>query len=475
MNLKNLFFSLNLLSCLIVINAFIQRNITEIYVANIVGRNMTLRLKQIGESSDFEWQLIDPIINKSEKIDFSNSSKMNIYYKYWKKNSIQKYSFHFNKLITENSGKMLLYLTHLNNSKKSFSFNTIVFENPICSKYEKDSEEEIQVIEVLKNQNYIFSCSIISKWNFENENINLEPNISWDVEKQWKIFPTELFRAQYSKTSKFNDRIKFSRYLEYKVPDDDLKAWEQNNHQFFCNFYHEHFYNHNLMPINGSNFIATVSHSSKMPIQCKIQLNVQFKPFLHPNVSNVQKFYESHLALIECPIKANNHFPVKYYIAWYTNFENSSKFDLKLVQEYIGSADIYVIENPKYKPYHNSFVKCELYEIDQKNYHSGDYKKNIFLNFPKHKLVKLLLNATIKIEIIKKIWKNENSKIYSLLGISNLMVFVICLIEFLFFFGLILLLIYFFRSKISKKNTNFSKNRPEQKKEVVFYLNLMIF
>lgn len=466
MNFKNLLFSLNLINCLILICANNEQNLIQIYVANIVERNMTLKFKLNSESSDFEWQLIDPISNKSEKIDFSNSNIMNIYYKNWNKNSVQKYSFHFNKLTTENSGKMLTYMTHQNNSKKKiFSFNTIVFENPICSKYNENSEEELQVIEVFKNRKYNFSCSIMSRWNFENENINLEPRLSWDVEKKWKIFQTDFFRAQYSAIRKTNDTIKFYKFLEYEVPENDLKAWEQNNHQFFCNIYHEHFYNFNLKPINGSNFFATVSNPSKMPIQCKIQLNVQFNPFVHPNVSKVQEFYESHPALIECPIKANNHFPVRYFIAWYTNSENSSKFDLKLVKEYIGSADTYVIENPNYNTYHNSLVKCDLYEIDPKNYHSEDYKKNIFLKFPKHKMLKLLLNATVKIEIIKNKWKSDNENFFS--SISNLNVFVKYFIESLIFFILILLLIILFlKSKISKKKTNFSNNRPNEVKEV---------
>lgn len=477
MSLKNISIFLNLINFLIVLNAQLRSNTTKLFVSNIVGRNMTLRLKHFTEQKDFEWHLIDIFTNQAKKINLTNSSLLNIFYRYWDESNAQKYSFHFNQLTLNNSGKILAYLSEKNDSKNIiFSFNTLVFENPKCSEFKNNFEDEIKVLEVYKNRNYTFSCSILTRFNDEND--SLAPQMSWEVEKKWEIFKIDAFSTQYSTITKLSgETIKFTRFLEYSVPDDDLEAWEHNNHPFFCNIRHNFFYHKDLKAINDTQFISTFPLPSKLPIQCKIQLNVQFKPFVHPNVNVIQVFDESYPALVECPIKANNHFPVKYYIVWYTNSENGSHFNLKFFQEYIGSADIYVIENPKYGMYHKSLVKCELYEIDQHHYHSEDYKKNIFLKFEKQKLLKkmkLLFSSIIRIEIIKRKWRNNITNIgYS--GISHVNVFVICLIEFLVFFGIILFVIYVLRTNVSKKNSNFPKRGTSQIKKVQKKISLFIF
>ncbi|CAF0725026.1 unnamed protein product [Brachionus calyciflorus] len=423
-------------------------------IANLVDKNMTLKLKHLLSKDElflnensYYWNLIDPLTDKNFRFNYSNNIHEHLRFKFLNdtKNSSFKYSFNFNQFSENDGGKILKYIKTSNQSDETlFSFELISIKNrPYCTSINTDTfkidEVKNPVFEVHKNSTYNFYCSILARSLSENSN----PYIYWQIENSSKIFDSQTFEFKFNLTQKIRTRksegynVRYWQSIIYRVPDDDLKAWEHHNEQIFCHVRHGNFFNDHLLASKDKKFMATLPRPSKIPnLQCQISLNVQFNPFIHPNISLIQEFHEDLPALVECPIKANNHYPVKYFLIWSIYSNNSKKFQDKLIKEYIGSADIYVIENPIYEYHDGILVKCELYEIEQGHHHSIDYKKNIFLELKKEKInkkIKFLFNSTIKIQIIRKTNSTSGLILYnSNLDLTNCIL--ISLIEALIFF-----------------------------------------
>ena len=114
---------------------------------------------------------------------------------------------------------------------------------------------------------------------------------------------------------------KFSLDLRAKT---NLEAWKLHNQQLHCHVGHLNYLDERAATRSTAkstdNLVffhsRTIRRQLIDKLYCSFHLNINFKPFIHLNVKNIQTFYQRANNFVECPIKANNFPPVKYVIRW---------------------------------------------------------------------------------------------------------------------------------------------------------------
>ena len=324
-----------------------NRTIQRVKLVFIADKNQTIKLRHnFIEGYVRFWTLIDPIANKSLNLATAfdtnvsytrnNESELNYVYNMTKVKLSTNISHriimpHFE---AKHGGKMILFseLSPTGNKKDRVIFETIAIKHSECSIWHplnrnrpksngKLDHEVSKFIRLMKNQKVRFYCSIMIK--IANDSSQYHPKIQWQIGKFSPVSNLSFGALNYtyfklnSNESDFN--YIFWSEIEYTTPHENLKAWGHHNEPIACQI---SYYNYNdssltLFDIDsGYPLTSNNNHSIKIPnLGCKFQLDIQFEPFIHPNVSSKQVFFEKNRsALIECPIKANSHFPIRYFI-----------------------------------------------------------------------------------------------------------------------------------------------------------------
>lgn len=323
-------------------------SIERVKLVFIVDKHETIKLKHnLSEGYVRFWTLIDPMANKSLKLvtafdtnvsySRNNESELSYVYNLTKVKLPTKISHriimpHFE---AKHGGKEILFseLSPMGDKKDRVIFETIAInKHSECSMWHplnrnrpkpngKLDHEASKFIRLTKNKKVRFYCSIMIK--IANDSSQYHPMIRWKIEKYSPVGNLS-FGALNNSYFKLNSDESDFNYIfwseiEYTTPYENLKAWGHHNEPIACQILHNNYNDSSLYmfdidsgyPLNSNN-----THPIKIPnLGCKFQLDIQFEPFIHPNVSSKQVFFEKNRsALIECPIKANSHFPIRYFI-----------------------------------------------------------------------------------------------------------------------------------------------------------------
>ena len=323
-------------------------SIERVKLVFIVDKNETIKLKHnLIEGYVRFWTLTDPIANKSLNLATTfdtngsytrnNESELNYVYNLTKVKLPPKISHriimpHFE---AKHGGKDILFseLSPTGNIKDRVIFETIAINkhsecsisHPLNRNRSKSNgkldHEVSKFIRLMKNQKVRFYCSIMIK--IANDSSQYHPKVQWQIGKFSPVGNLSFGAMNYtyfklnSNESDFN--YIFWSEIEYTTPHENLKAWGHHNEPIACQILYNNYTDSSLSIFDiddGHPLTSNNTHPTKKPnLGCKFQLDIQFEPFIHPNVSSEQVFFEKNRsALIECPIKANSHFPIRYFI-----------------------------------------------------------------------------------------------------------------------------------------------------------------
>lgn len=288
------------------------------------------------------WNINDRLTNNSVNftsinetnslfVVFNSSESSNILYNLTNKNEWMVHRINIDRWQVGDGAKELILTRYTNQTKRNhLIIETLAIDrrsecsinHPLTrqNNNNEDSLEVTKLVKLKKNQTIRLFCSIFTRTaaDLEREE-HSRPIVKWLVEK-----PSRISLASFAnQTSTFVKSASFSQHhfnyiawthIDYKSPADDLSAWQNHDEPIVCHIGHPNYYDGSGGASETQNIIHTVSRfSAKIPyLGCRIKLNIQFDPFVHPNVSLVQVFNETdRTALVECPIKANSHFPIK--------------------------------------------------------------------------------------------------------------------------------------------------------------------
>lgn len=313
----------------------------RIKFACVVDRSVSIKVRHAPIPGHFSfWNIRDLLSNRS--INFTSANETDSSYTVSLANELRNYDYNLTNrydwmihridievLEPENGAKELIFSRYSNRVSQSvnrFVIETITLDkNSECSmnhplndsSFDPNDFELTRIARVQKNQTIRFYCSIFVRSTDLDTNESNRPIVKWMIEKPSRL-NQESFTNHSSMFARHVESNGFNHiywtHIDYKSPSDDLNAWQHHDEPIVCHVGHNHYYDGSGGATETNEIIHTVSRfSPKIPrLGCKIKLNIQFDPFVHPNVSLEQTFHEaSRTALVECPIKANSHFPIK--------------------------------------------------------------------------------------------------------------------------------------------------------------------
>lgn len=329
-------------------NHFVGPKITRVKFACVVDRTTVVKVRHgpiAGHTSNWSLhdridpfkptQLLSSISETDSTFNLTNSTDLrrDIDFSLSNKQSWMVHRIQFDRTRADFGGKELVLVRYSNGSSKKindFGIETITIDNQTeCSIYHPLRQPEsnltgdyemTKLVRLRKSQRVRLYCSVrLRAVDLEGDEQN-RPLVKWVLEKPAKI--TQMWfgnpNTSFARISSINSSSHYNyvywSYIDYTSPNDDLTAWQHYDEPIVCHVGHNHYFDGSggSGQANGI-FYSTSRNVSKIPhLGCKIKLNIQFEPFVHPSVSLVQTFREiDRTALVECPIKANSHFPIK--------------------------------------------------------------------------------------------------------------------------------------------------------------------
>lgn len=400
---------------------------TKIKIACVIGKNISIKVKHVVESEvEHTWSYEEITGAEQRRHHIASIYDANRTYELTNDTNVaNKYKLSLNMVNRTLSSRINVKPFEVDDGARRFIYSsvrhggtrtigTIVYETsaldkrPECSRLKPNghltSPNLVNVISVDKNQKITLYCSFLVRSSNEDDE-SRDIMLNWFIEKPSRLnnqhfdFANTTVRfVKLNRTNGFN--IKYWTELTYESPVDNLEAWRHHNEPIFCRIGHSNYFDGSSSSEDSTSYHSMPKNTSRIPnLSCRFQLNVQFEPFIHPDISRVQEFYENQTAQVECPIKANNHMPVRYFIIWSVYSNRTSNWVQKLQMDYVSAADFYFIDRPDYLHYHNVLVKCELFEIEN-HYNPKDYKQHIYNINREDRKYKFLFESIVQVKII---------------------------------------------------------------------------
>jgi hypothetical protein len=344
----------------------------------IIGRNLNLKynqtvsFKMINESEYYEW--FDHKYNQSlfkfyyqnfstyqtnpnDSLELpnyflNNTMKMN--------NTIMLSEININPCMLSDTKKISFSVSNNESSNVEKIFETNVLDNYLdCTSNFKisshnrqylshsHSKNNHQIVNIYKNQKNSLFCSIYANMFNPEQKSNMS-HLSIDYYLSSSLNST-IYKTkwEYHQNDGYFNSLFWNR-MDWLTSDNDLELYQYQNELVRCR-------------ISNTNYFDNIEKNKLIKnLSCHFHLNIQFDPFIHPDVKLEQIIQENELSRIECPIKANNLPPIKYFMIWSFKNKDKEEWTIKLKTNYSILSDIYLIDHPIYEIFNEASFKCEL-------------------------------------------------------------------------------------------------------------------
>jgi hypothetical protein len=301
-------------------------------------------------------------------------------------------------------------LNQTGNKEYKYSLNIIqIGSKPHCIQNNLNLKETkkindnsvVQILNVNKGEHKTFYCSVTINHRVPNDLIFFRSTIP----------STRNLSELTNKSLILNDRIYVEVNYSYPLNKDNISsneiAFTHHNKELACKMNKKYTQSHFDQNLNSKLELLIDVEPKIDPTNfvCKFLLNIDFEPFNRENRTHFEHYIDlldkKRIHQIECPIRANNFMPAKYYIIWSLCDRTCQKWHVKLVREFFPMSEFYVIENPSYAKHNNISLKCELFKIDPHHYHPNKLEnQSHVIDFKDLTKVVLVKKAVIKVRVL---------------------------------------------------------------------------